>query len=66
MINNWPFYSEEEKDLVLQILSNGEVSLLSGKYGKKFGKEFSSFCGSNYALRIANGTLALQAAYKSI
>ncbi len=66
MINNWPFYSEEEKDLVLQILSSGEVSSLSGKYGKKFEKEFSSFCGSNYALRIANGTLALLAAYKSI
>lgn len=62
----WPQYSQEEIDKVNEILISGNVNYWTGKEGKFFEKEFAKFCSSKYAISIANGSLALSAAYLSL
>lgn len=63
---NWPEHSKEEVDSVSKILKSGKVNYWTGENGKKFESEFSSWCDSKYAIAIANGSLALELAVKSL
>ena len=65
-IQGWPQFSKEEKAIVSEILSSGKVNYWTGFHGKKFEKEFSNFCDSKYSIVIANGSLALSAAYLAL
>ena len=65
-IQGWPQFSNEEKAIVSEILSSGKVNYWTGFHGKKFEKEFSEFCGSKYSIVMANGSLALSAAYLAL
>lgn len=60
----WPCFSQEEADAVQQILLSNKVNYWTGQEGRKFEKEFASWCGSGYAVALANGTLALELALK--
>ena len=63
---NWPTYDNEEIESVSKILKSGRVNYKTGQVGKKFERKFASFCGCNYAVAVANGSLALSAAYSSL
>ena len=65
-LQKWPQFSREEKDIVNQILSSGKVNYWTGSHGKQFEKEFSNFCECNYSIVMANGSLALSAAYLAL
>lgn len=58
----WPNYSEQENALVAEILRSGKVNYWTGDNGKSFEKEFAQWTGCEYAVALANGTLALEAA----
>tara|TARA_Y100000739_G_scaffold227161_1_gene236094 strand:- start:10061 stop:11230 length:1170 start_codon:yes stop_codon:yes gene_type:complete len=62
----WPHYSQEEIKKVNEILISGNVNYWTGDEGKFFEKEFSNFCLTNYAITLANGSLALSAAYLAL
>ena len=62
----WPYYSPEEIQKVNQILISGNVNYWTGEEGKHFEKEFSAFCSNRYSITLANGSLALSAAYLSL
>ena len=62
----WPYYSSQEIKKIKEILSSGKVNYWTGKLGRLFEKEFADFCSCKYALTIANGSLALSAAYLSL
>lgn len=62
MSYNWPKYSKKEVDEVNSVLNSGKVNYWTGDQNQKFEKEFAKFCKSNYAISLANGTLALEAA----
>ncbi len=62
----WPKYSSEEIQAVSNVLKSGKVNYLYGNIGKEFEKEFANFVGTNYALALANGTLALDIALRAI
>tara|TARA_B100000886_G_scaffold169383_1_gene115985 strand:- start:12420 stop:13589 length:1170 start_codon:yes stop_codon:yes gene_type:complete len=62
----WPQYSQEEIKKVNDILISGNVNYWTGEEGKNFEKEFSNFCLSKYAITLANGSLALSAAYLAL
>ncbi len=62
----WPQYTSEEIKKVTDILSSGKVNYWNGNEGKHFEKEFASWSGCKYAVALANGSLALSAAYKAI
>jgi len=62
----WPKYSAAEIKAVSDVLKSGKVNYLFGDIGKKFEEEFASFVGTNHALALANGTLALDIALRAI
>lgn len=62
----WPYYSEEEKSSVINILSSGKVNYWTGDECRKFEAEFAIWSESKYAVALANGTLALELALRSL
>jgi len=62
----WPSFTQEEADTVSKVLLSNKVNYWTGNEGRQFEKEFSSWCGSNYSVAVANGTLALDLALKAL
>ena len=62
----WPSFSQEEADTVRDVLLSNKVNYWTGDECRKFEKEFSEFSGCNYAVALANGTLALDVALKAL
>ncbi|MEL0084046.1 MAG: DegT/DnrJ/EryC1/StrS aminotransferase family protein [Gammaproteobacteria bacterium] len=62
----WPAVSAEEADRVRQVLLSNRVNYWTGEEGQHFEKEFANFCESKYAIAVANGTLALDLALRSL
>ncbi len=65
-LNPWPYFSEEEINYAANILKSGKVNYWTGNEGKLFEEEFALWSNSKYGIAVANGSLALTAAYKSI
>jgi len=66
MFPEWPYFEKDEIDAVLAVLKSGKVNYWTGEEGRLFEKEFVSFIGVQYAVALANGTVALEAALKAI
>ena len=64
--STWPFFTEEEMDAVRAVLISNKVNYWTGQESRDFEREFAHWCGVNYAVAIANGTLALDVALKSL
>lgn len=62
----WPSFSEEEANKVSQVLLSNKVNYWTGQEGREFEKEFAQFTDSQYAVAVANGTLALDLALVSL
>lgn len=62
----WPSYSPEQIEAATQVLRSGQVNAWTGGETKAFEKEFATWCGTSHAIAIANGSLALSAAYLAI
>ena len=65
-ISKWPCFDQEQISAVTDILRSGKINAWTGNQCKLFEKEFASFFKSKYAIAMANGSLALWAAYKAI
>jgi dTDP-4-amino-4,6-dideoxygalactose transaminase len=68
MDNNflWPSYSNEEADKIRKILLSNKVNYWTGTECRDFEAEFASFADSNYAIAVANGTVALDLALNAL
>ena len=62
----WPFYDSEQVEAVSNVLISGKVNKWTGNLCHEFENEFSNFCNSKYSISVANGTLALYAAYSAL
>jgi len=62
----WPIYENEEINSVSNILRSGRVNYKTGQVGKIFERDFSAFCECKFAVAVANGSLALSAAYSAL
>ncbi|UUO23940.1 DegT/DnrJ/EryC1/StrS aminotransferase family protein [Colwellia sp. M166] len=62
----WPSFSEEEISAVSQVLQSNKVNYWTGQQGRDFEKEFASYTDSQYAIALANGTLALDLALHAL
>lgn len=60
--NNWPSYTTEEAECVKNVLLSNNVNYWTGGHCKAFEKEFALFCDTQYAISLANGTVALELA----
>ena len=65
-VQPWPTFSDKEIQIASDILRSGKVNYLTGDQGMLFEKEFANYIGVNYAIALANGTLALELACKSL
>jgi len=62
----WPCYSEEEIKAVSDVLRSGNVNYWTGEQCKRFEFEFAEYVGVEYAVAVANGTVALDLALKAL
>ena len=65
-LNPWPQFDAEQIAAASRVLSSGKVNVWTGKETSSFEHEFAAWCGSSSAIAMANGSLALSAAYLAI
>lgn len=63
---SWPSFAEDEIDAATQVLAGGRVNYWTGDEGREFEREFASFCGTRYAVAVANGSVALELALRTL
>jgi dTDP-4-amino-4,6-dideoxygalactose transaminase len=61
---SWPLFTPEEADAVASVLRSGRVNYWTGTECREFEKEFAVFAGTEHAIALANGTVALDLALK--
>lgn len=62
----WPSFDDGDIEATSAILRSGRVNYWTGEHGKLFEREFANFCHCRYAVALANGTVALEAALKAL
>ena len=60
--SSWPKYSKKEVNKVKKIIETGKVNYWTGNYCTLFEKKFKLKFNLNYAISVANGSVALDAA----
>jgi len=66
VVSSWPSFTQEEADAVSKVLLSNKVNYWTGIEGREFEKEFSTWSGCEYAVALANGTVALDLALKAV
>lgn len=62
----WPSFSDEEANAVRDVLLSNRVNQWTGEHVRAFEREFASYSGTQYAVAVANGTLALELCLRAI
>lgn len=62
----WPSFTQEEADAVSRVLLSNKVNYWTGQECREFEKEFAAWAGTDYAVALANGTLALDVALQAM
>ncbi|WP_107688660.1 DegT/DnrJ/EryC1/StrS family aminotransferase [Neisseria wadsworthii] len=62
----WPCFTQEEADAVSRVLLSNKVNYWTGTECREFEKEFAQWAGTEYAITLGNGTLALDVALKAM
>lgn len=62
----WPFFDVDEIAAATAALASGKVNYWTGTEGREFEREFAAFTGCDYAIALANGTLALEVALHAL
>ncbi|MEY8198242.1 MAG: DegT/DnrJ/EryC1/StrS aminotransferase family protein [Colwellia sp.] len=65
-LSPWPSFSADEANAVRDVLLSNKVNYWTGQECREFEKEFAKFSGTEYAISVANGTLALDLALKAL
>jgi dTDP-4-amino-4,6-dideoxygalactose transaminase len=65
-LSPWPSFTQEEADAASRVLLSNKVNYWTGQECREFEQEFSAWCGTRYAVALANGTLALDVALKAL
>ena len=60
----WPSFTEEEANAISQVLLSNKVNYWTGQECREFEKEFAAWAGTEYAIALMNGTVALDVAFK--
>jgi len=62
----WPSFTEEEANAARDVILSNKVNYWTGQECREFEKEFAAFADCEYAVAVANGTLALDLALKAL
>lgn len=66
LFSSWPSFTSEEADAVRAVLLSNKVNYWTGEECREFEKEFACWAGTQYAVALANGTLALDVALNAL
>ncbi len=58
----WPSFTDEEANAVRDVILSNKVNYWTGRECREFEKEFAAWAGTQYAVALANGTVALDLA----
>jgi len=64
-LSPWPQYAADEIEAVTRVLQSGRVNYWTGDECRQFEKEFAAWCGTEHAVAVTNGTVALDLALKA-
>src|SRR5215470_15171628 len=62
----WPYFTPDEIAAAVRVLESGKVNYWTGDEGRRFELEFAKFAGCQYAVAVANGTVALELALRAV
>jgi dTDP-4-amino-4,6-dideoxygalactose transaminase len=62
----WPSFTQEEATAVSTVLLSNKVNYWTGQECRALETEFAQWCGSEYAIAVANGTVALDLAFVAL
>jgi dTDP-4-amino-4,6-dideoxygalactose transaminase len=62
----WPSFTVEEADAVRDVILSNKVNYWTGTECREFEKEFAAWVGTEYAIALANGTVALDLALQAL
>ncbi|MHB8949250.1 MAG: DegT/DnrJ/EryC1/StrS family aminotransferase [Rhodoferax sp.] len=66
LFSHWPSFTDEEANVVQQVLLSNKVNYWTGTECRDFEKEFAAWVGTRHAVALSNGTLALDVALKAL
>lgn len=66
LFSPWPSFTEEEANAVRDVILSNKVNYWTGQECREFEKEFAAWAGSDYAIALANGTVALDVALQAL
>lgn len=62
----WPHFTSEEITATAEVLVSGKVNYWTGNKGREFERLFAQWAGTQYAIALGNGTLALDLALHAL
>ncbi|ORT71908.1 DegT/DnrJ/EryC1/StrS family aminotransferase [Pseudomonas mosselii] len=62
----WPSFTEEEANAVRDVILSNKVNYWTGQECREFEREFAKWSQCEYAVAVANGTVALDLALKAL
>jgi dTDP-4-amino-4,6-dideoxygalactose transaminase len=62
----WPYFAPDEIAAAARVLESGKVNYWTGDEGRRFEIEFANYVGCEYAVAVANGTVALELALRAL
>jgi len=62
----WPSFTTEESNAVQRVLLSNRVNYWTGTEARELEKEFADFAGTRHAVAVANGTVAMDLAWKAL
>jgi hypothetical protein len=62
----WPHFADDEIAAAAEVMRSGRVNYWTGEQGSSFEREFAAACGCRYAVSVANGSVALELALRSL
>ncbi len=65
-LSPWPYFSDDEANMVRDVIISNNVNYWTGQIGRKFEKEFATWTNTTRAIALANGTLALDLVLKCL
>jgi dTDP-4-amino-4,6-dideoxygalactose transaminase len=63
---SWPQFDADQIEAATRVLASGRVNTWTGQDTTAFELEFARWCGTQHAIAMANGSLALSAAFLAI
>lgn len=62
----WPSFTNEEADAVRDVILSNKVNYWTGQETREFEKEFADWSSTEFAVALANGTVAIDVALKAL